>query len=77
MLLYARFPHASVTVQWNGIKLKAANSSLKVCWEPSDEYVTRIPLELSNYGLIINTWGKWLLSAPDITHPCKVPYRHS
>ena len=42
---------------YNEIELKAASSNLKVCWEPSDEDVTRIPLELSNYGSIINTRG--------------------
>ena len=58
---------------YNETELKAAISSLKVCWEPSDEDFTRIPLELSNYGSIINTRGRWLLIAPqNITHPCSV-----
>ena len=58
---------------YNEMELKAASSNLKVCWEPSDEDVTRIPLELSNYGSIINTRGRWLLIAPyNITHPCSV-----
>ena len=58
---------------YNETELKATISSLKVCWEPSDEDVTRISLELSNYGAIINTWDRWLLIAPyDITYPCSV-----
>ena len=35
MLLYARVPHSSV--MYNEAELKASNSSIKVCLEPSDE----------------------------------------
>ena len=36
MLLNARVPHSSYFM-YNETESKAANSSLKVCWEPSDE----------------------------------------
>ena len=35
MLLYACDPHSRV--MYNEMALKAANSSLKVCWEPPDD----------------------------------------
>ena len=75
MLLYARVPHSSV--MYNETELKATNSSLKVsgslwmiCY--SDIVVPK-PLELSNYGSIINARGRWLFIAPnDTTYPCAV-----
>ena len=48
----------------------AINSSLKVLWEPSDEalfiYWEFKPFKLSNYFLIFNTRGKWLLTARQV-----------
>ena len=35
ILLYAYDPHSRV--MYNEMALKAANSSLKVCWEPPDD----------------------------------------
>ena len=56
---YTRVPHSSVI--YKGMELRAANASLKVCWE------------LSNYGSIIYTQGRWLLIAPyEITYPWTV-----
>ena len=76
MLLYVRVPHSSV--MYDKTELEAAISSLFLfsgsLWMICYQHIA-VPktLELSIYGSIINTRGRWLLIAPyDSTYPCAV-----